>query len=72
MAEKIQTGLRVPVEQYTKLFSMAEHMGVSLNALMLVLLDIGLSVFSLGTEAEFHSLLRNLRDISEQQIQSNC
>lgn len=66
MAEKIQTGLRVPVEQYTKLLSMAEHMGVSLNALMLVLLDVGLSVFSLGTEAELHALLRNLRDISEQ------
>ncbi len=42
--EKIQTGLRLPVEQYTRLACMAKRMGVSVNALILLLVDIGLKV----------------------------
>jgi len=41
---KIQTGLRIPEERYNELVQIAEEMGVSLNALILMLLDLGLSV----------------------------
>lgn len=44
MVEKIQTGLRVPSEQYARLSVAAERMGVSLNSLMLMLIDMGLTV----------------------------
>lgn len=44
MAEKIQTGLRVPSEQYARLSVAAECMWVSLNSLMLMLIDMGLTV----------------------------
>lgn len=57
--EKVQTGLRIPGGQYAKLFDLAEHMGVSINALVLVLIDVGLSAISLGTEAEYRLLLHN-------------
>lgn len=60
--EKVQTGLRIPGEQYARLFDLAERMGVSLNALALVLIDIGLSAISLGTEAEYRLLLHSQQD----------
>ena len=39
--DKIQTGLRVPEKQYQRLIITADRMGVSLNALILVLIEIG-------------------------------
>lgn len=47
---KIQTGLRIPQERYDGLRMMAERTGVSLNAIILHLVDIGLSAISLGCE----------------------
>lgn len=44
---------------------MANRTGISLNAVILMLVDVGLSALTLGTEAEFHALLRNLQDTSE-------
>lgn len=41
MDEKIQTGLRIPVARYQELQQAAEEMGVSLNALLLMLIDLG-------------------------------
>lgn len=60
--DKVQTGLRIPLKQYEELTGLSARMGVSLNALALVLIDIGLSVISLGTQEERRSLLRNLQD----------
>lgn len=54
--DKIQTGLRIPQARYDELVLLANEMGVSLNALILMLIDLGLSVrngkFSLRAEAE--------------------
>lgn len=41
---KIQTGLRIPEDRYAELQSLANEIGVSLNALLLMLIDLGLSV----------------------------
>ena len=40
---KIQTGLRIPEGQYDRLKERADRMGVSINQLILVLIDIGLN-----------------------------
>lgn len=61
---KIQTGLRLPQERYEELVDIAKSAGTSVNALALILIDIGLSVLTLGTEEAFHSMLRNLQDTS--------
>lgn len=41
--DKIQTGLRVPDGQYKRLTVISDRMGVSINALILMLIDIGLN-----------------------------
>lgn len=40
--EKIQTGLRLPREQYEKLRSMADRLGASLNSVAAQAIEIGL------------------------------
>lgn len=62
--DKIQTGLRIPQARYKELIILADRTGVSLNALILMLLDIGLSAVNHGTHEEFRSLIRNLQGIS--------
>lgn len=42
--EKIQTGLRIPANRYAELSKLAEETGISLNSLILALVDLGLSV----------------------------
>lgn len=42
--EKIQTGLRIPAGKYAELDALANEIGVSLNALILMLVDLGLSL----------------------------
>ena len=63
MKGKVQTGLRIPEPQYDRLAKEAGRMGISINALVLMLVDVGFSALTLGTEAEFRALLRNLQDI---------
>lgn len=41
--DKIQTGLRIPEGQYERLTAISDRMGVSINALILMLVDIGLN-----------------------------
>lgn len=41
--DKIQTGLRIPENQYNRIKERADQMGVSINQLILVLIDIGLN-----------------------------
>lgn len=43
MEDKIQTGLRIPENQYSRIKERADRMGVSINQLILVLVDIGLN-----------------------------
>ncbi len=40
---KIQTGLRIPESKHGQLLVIAERMGVSINDLILMLIDIGLN-----------------------------
>ena len=47
---KIQTGLRIPEARYNELKAMADNSGVSLNALILMLVDIGLMAITYGIE----------------------
>ena len=42
--DKIQTGLRLPVARYRQLAVLADEIGVSINALILMLIDLGLSL----------------------------
>lgn len=64
--DKIQTGLRIPEQRCAELSRMAETMGISLNALVLLLVDIGLSAVNLGVEAAARSGLHNLQHSDEQ------
>ena len=43
MEDKIQTGLRIPENQYNRIKERADRMGVSINQLILVLVDIGIN-----------------------------
>ena len=65
MTSKVQTGLRIPERQYMKLSREADRIGISINALVLLLIDVGYSALTLGTEAEYRALLRNLPSTSE-------
>lgn len=60
--DKIQTGLRIPQRQYEDLTLLANKMGVSLNSLALILIDVGLSAVNLGIQATAHSLPHNHQD----------
>lgn len=62
---KIQTGLRIPQDRYEKLREMAERSGVSLNAVILALVDIGLSAVTLGMREAGRSALHNLPHMTE-------
>lgn len=42
--DKIQTGLRIPIKRYNELSELADEMGVSVNSLVLMLIDLGLAV----------------------------
>ncbi len=44
MDNKIQTGLRIPQEQYERLREMSDRIGVSINSLILMLIDLGIKV----------------------------
>lgn len=55
MDEKIQTGLRLPEKRYEELKNLANRAGISVNATILMLLDIGLSAVNHGIREEAHS-----------------
>lgn len=52
--ETVQTGLRIPISRYEELKVAAERAGVSVNSLVLMLVEVGLSVVSLGVEEAGH------------------
>lgn len=47
---KIQTGLRVPENQYERIKEKADKMGVSVNQLILILVDIGLNYLDMKSD----------------------
>lgn len=62
VADKVQTGLRIPQDRYEVLREMAERSGISVNALICTLVDIGLSAVNLGTEELVRSWIRTRQD----------
>lgn len=54
--EMIQTGLRVPENQYDRIREKAEKTGVSLNSLILILVDIGLNYLDMESDESLRSL----------------
>lgn len=54
-SSKIQTGLRIPETRYKELKAFADQAGVSLNAAILMLVDVGLSAVNHGVQEEDHS-----------------
>lgn len=57
--KKIQTGLRITQNRYDELKRLADKSGISLNALILFLVEIGLSALNRGVEEEVRSGLHN-------------
>ena len=57
--DKIQTGLRIPQSRYEELSEMAVRSGISLNAIILFLVDVGLNAVNLGIEGAARSELHN-------------
>lgn len=43
MNDKIQTGLRIPEKKYAELTDVAEEVGVSINSLILMIIDLWLT-----------------------------
>ncbi len=72
MPEKIQTGLRIPQSRYEELASLANGMGVSINTLALMLIDLGLKVVNFGVVEAAHAAPHNLQQNGEQYIPSDC
>jgi hypothetical protein len=66
--DKIQTGLRIPQTRYEELRIMAEKSGISLNTLILFLVDVGLSAVNLGIEEAARSAPHSLQCSGEQYI----
>ena len=62
---KVQTGLRIPEERYEKLTAAAQAAGVSLNTMLLMLIDVGMKTVNLGVEEERRVLLRMTQDTDE-------
>lgn len=63
--DKVQTGLRLTQSRYEDLKKIADRSGISINATLLLLVDIGLSAVNLGVEEVVRSLPHNLRHIDE-------
>lgn len=64
--DKIQTGLRIPQARYEEICSMAKRSGTSVNAIILHLIDIGISSVNRGVEEESRVALRNQKHSYEQ------
>lgn len=62
---KIQTGLRIPESLYNQLRETAARTGVSINAQILFLIDVGMKAVNLGIQEEHHVLSRIRQDTDE-------
>lgn len=62
---KIQTGLRIPEALYDQLCEDAKRNGVSINAQILFLLDVGMRAVNLGIREQGRDLARKRQDTDE-------
>ena len=69
---KIQTGLRIPESRYEELIQLSERSGISVNAAVLMLVDIGLDVLNRGKVESLRALVHKSEDTSEEHAQSDC
>ena len=65
MHDKIQTGLRLPEDRYSQLTQIAEKAGVSINALILLLIEVGMKAVNLGVEEFRREDFQNLQHNAE-------
>lgn len=65
MGDKVQTGLRIPETLYNQLREAAERTGVSINAQILFMIDVGMKAINLGIQEEYHVLSRTRQDTDE-------
>jgi len=63
--DKIQTGLRIPQARYEEIGMMAQSAGVSVNTMILMLVDVGLRAINRGVEEEGRSGAHNLQHTGE-------
>lgn len=64
MGMKIQTGLRVPENQYERIKGKADRSGVSINQLILILVDIGLNYLDMELDEQNRFVFHNQKDTS--------
>ena len=64
MNTKIQTGLRISENQYERIKEKADRAGISINQMILVLVDIGLNYLDMVPDQEHRFVFRNQKDIS--------
>ncbi len=62
---KIQTGLRIPEALYDQLCEDAKRNGISINAQILFLLDVGMRAVNLGIREQGRDLARKRQDTDE-------
>lgn len=64
--DKIQTGLRVPLDRYNELKEMADRSGVSVNSIILFLIDVGFNAVNYGVEKRIHTSPHTQQHSNEQ------
>lgn len=64
MTSMIQTGLRLPENQHERVRIKADQVGISMNQMILVLVDIGLNYLDKESDEFLHSVSRNQKCIS--------
>ena len=62
MKSTVQTGLRLPEPMYNQLKEASEQNGVSINAQILYLVDIGLKAVNLGVREQGRALAHKQQD----------
>lgn len=64
MKSNIQTGLRLPEDQYERVKEKADNIGISINQMILVLVDIGLNYLDMESDEFLRSAFHNRKCIS--------
>lgn len=59
---KVQTGLRLPEKQYERIREKADRIGVSINQMALILIDIGLNYLDMEKDEQNRFVFRNPQD----------
>lgn len=59
---KVQTGLRIPENQYERIKEKADKIGISINQMVLILVDIGLNYLDMDMTEQNHFVFHNPKD----------